>query len=66
MVEIEPDLPEPPTEPATFLASSTDSPFVQRGLLPRRIEVDDGENACLWSKDIVDAIEQGIKAWDLS
>ena len=65
MIKVEPDLPKPTAEPATFLAGSSDGLFVERGLASRCVEVDDAEQAGLWGEDVVDAIEEGIKVGDL-
>lgn len=65
MIKVEPDLPEPATEPTAFLAGSTDHFFVERWLASGGVKVDDAEDARLGREDIVDAIEQCIKVWDL-
>jgi len=40
MVKVEPDLPEPPAEPATLFARAADSLLMEGGLLARCIKVD--------------------------
>ena len=64
-IKVEPDLPEPTAEPATFLAGSSDRFLVKRRLASRRVKVDDAEQARLWREHVVDAIEERIKVWHL-
>ena len=65
VVKVEPYLPEPATEPTTFLAGASDGFLVKRRLASRGVKVDNTEQARLWREDIVDAIEERIKVWDL-
>ena len=65
MVKVEPDLPEPPTEPATFLARPTDCFLVKRRLLARRVKVDDTQYAVFRCQHVLDAVQQCVEAWDL-
>ena len=65
VIKVEPDLPEPTAEPATFLAGSSDRFLVQRRLASRCVKVDDAEQTRLWREHVVDAIEERIKVWHL-
>ena len=65
MIKVEPDLPEPPAEPTTLLAGSSDGFLVHRRLTSRGIKVDDAKQARLWREDIVDAVEERVKVWNL-
>ena len=56
VVKVEPYLPEPTTEPTTFLAGASDGFLVKRRLASRCVKVDDTEQARLWREDILDAI----------
>lgn len=65
MIKVEPDLPEPTAEPTTFLAGPSDRFLVERRLASGGVKVGDAEQARLWREDVVDAVEQRIKVWDL-
>ena len=65
VAKVETYLPEPTAEPTTFLAGASDGLLVKRRLASRGVRVDNTEQARLWREDIVDAIEEGIKVWDL-
>lgn len=66
VVKVEPDLPEPATQPPAFLARSPDRLFVQRRLPSGRVKVDDGDQSRLGCEHVVDAIEQSVKVGDLA
>ena len=62
MVKVEPYLPEPATEPTTFLAGASNGLLVKRRLASRGVKVDDTEQARFWREDVVDAIEEKLKS----
>jgi hypothetical protein len=65
VVEIEPDLPEPSTQPAALLLGATDSFLVKRGLLARGVEVNYPEEPVFRGKNIIYAIKECIEIWNL-
>lgn len=65
VIKVEPNLPEPTAKPTTFLTGPSDCLFVERWLASGGVKVGDAEQARLWREDIVDAVEQGVKVWNL-
>lgn len=65
MIKVEPDLPEPTAEPTTFFAGPSDRFLVQGRLASGGVKVGDAEQARVRREDIVDAIEERIKVWNL-
>jgi hypothetical protein len=48
MVEVEPDLPKPSTQPPALLPGAADGFFVERGLPAGGVEVDYAEETIFW------------------
>jgi hypothetical protein len=53
VIKVEPDLPEPSTNPATLLLGATDGLFVKRRLLAGGIKVDYTKKSVLGGKHVI-------------
>jgi hypothetical protein len=65
MVEVEPDLPKPSTQPPALLHGAADGFFVERGLPAGGVEVDYAEETIFRREDIIYAIKECVKTWYL-
>ena len=65
MIEVEPDLPEPPTEPTAFFADPADRSLVQRRLLTCRVEIDYTQKSVCRREHVLNAVKERVKAWNL-
>ena len=56
VIKVEPDLPEPSTDPTAFLLGATDGLFMKRRLLARGIKVDYAKKPVFGGEYVIYAI----------
>ena len=65
MIKVEPDLPKPSAQPTTFFHGTSNRLFVEGWLATTGVEIDEGKQAIIWRKDVVDSVEQHVEIGNL-